>query len=148
MRMIGIILMAGPIIFGACSIKRQVEARRTVSTQLSAVETRSGIQRDSQIISLERAVRLDRGWIALEPHSGAVYRYDERMYIEETGGMAGSSVRRESTTAQREGHTEHTEFRSAETQSETREVAWGAMIAIGLLALWVVARWFRLWPFK
>ena len=147
MRMIGIILVAGPVLCGACSIKRQAESQRTVSTELSALETRTGIRRDSLVGSLGRAVRLDRRWIALEPNSGTVYRYDERMYIDETAGTASGSMKLESVTAQREEFAEQEEHRSVEAHSETRGVSWWWVAAIGLVALLAV-RLFRFWPFK
>src|SRR5690606_9520496 len=92
MRIIVIILMAGPVIFGACSIKRHAERQRTVSTELSAVESRSLVRRDSLVGSLGRVVRIDRRWIALVPQSGTVYRYDEQVYIDETAQMASAST--------------------------------------------------------
>jgi|SRR5690606_1705805 len=142
-----IILVAGPVVFGACSIKRQTESQRRVSTELATVETRSGIRRDSLVVHLERAVRIDRSWTATLPYSGAVYRYDERVYIDENAAVGASSMTDSSITAQKQERTDRNEHRSEKAQSKARGVGWWWVIAFGFLVLWAV-RQFRVWPFK
>lgn len=142
-----IILVAGPVLFGACSIKRYAESQRTASTELSEVETRSFTRRDSLAGHLGRVVRLDRRWVALEPQSGTIYRYDEQVYIDETMAVTRASGADSSLSTQREERADLAARHAVEATSKTRGAAWWWLVAIGLAALYVLRR-FRFWPFK
>ncbi len=147
MKRIVIILWAGSVVFGACSILRRSEQQRTASATLSAAETRSAFRRDSLVASAGRVVRIDRRGVVTLPHMGEVHWYRERIHVDEKEHATRSSSVHETDTSRHQVKSERYESSHAERQVAPRSFGWWLLLAGGIIAV-VVFRLFRFWPFK
>jgi len=143
-----IILWTGSVLLGACSMKRRAESTRATSTAITGVEGRSVIRQDSLGSSLDRVVHVDRQWLAVSPRTGVVYRYRERIHLDEEAHASGGRSIQETARSQHQVNTESYGHHRGESGVESSGIGWWWLVVAGGIASAVALRLFRFWPFK
>ena len=143
------IILAGPVVFGACSMKRHTERTQTASTRISAHEAGAYRYLDSLETTHQRSLHIDRRWVVDLPEPGHRMLYNERIRFGETAEVASGSTRQARTSVQRTGQAEvHSDYTSQSlAEPKLIRMGWwvGGCIAIGVGIVW---RLKRFWPFK
>ena len=145
-----IILVTGPVIFGACSIKRKAESTQTASASMIALEERTYRYQESMAAALNRSLAIERSWMVELPGAGQRIRYEERIRLGETAQSASNTEQREVVSSGREEKTEQYEYRTVDNVAEAKGVGWKwwlVAVIIGAGA-WIAWRLIRVWPFK
>jgi|GEM_PF-3737658 len=144
-----IILVAGPVIFGACSMKRHSERTQAASTRISSQEAATYRYLDSLETMRHQSLNIDRRWMVDLPGPGHRIHYNERIRFGETAKAAGGSTRQARTSVQRTGHAEvHSDYTSQSlAEPKLISMRWwiGGFVVIGVGLVW---RLKRFWPFK
>ena len=146
MKRIIIILWAGSVLCGACSIWGRAEKRKTMAGEMTTVETRSGIRRDSSVGRTDKLVLIDRQWALVLPETGATDRYAERLRVAEAAETLTGTIAQQTQSAHHQQQVETAEYRRTEGRANGW-VGWWVAVAMAV-AVWVVLRLWRFWPFK
>ena len=146
MKRIIIILWAGSVLCGACSIWRRAERMETTSGKMATHVARAGIRSDTAVARADRLVQVDRQWEVVAPQSGTTYRYTERFRVAEAAQSRSATVAQHAETARYQEQVETAEYR----QGESRARGWAGwwLVIAAAAAVWLAVRLFRFWPFK
>ena len=143
------IILAGPVFFGACSMKRHTERVKAASTRVSTQEAGTYGYLDSLETTHRQSLHIDRRWVVDLPEPGHRMLYNERIRLGETAEVASGSTRQARTSVQRTGQAEvHSDYTSQSlAEPKLISMGWlvGGCIAIGVGIVW---RLKRFWPFK
>jgi len=143
-----VILWAGAVLFGACSILRRSERVSTTSDKIATLEARAGIRLDSSVTRMGRLVTIDRRWEAVFPHSESAYRYTESVRIAEEEQTVKGTTEQQAEVVHHREQTDAADYRQGESQVKGQRW-WLAVVALGtVVVLWMVMRLLRFWPFN
>lgn len=142
-----IILVTGPVIFGACSMKRQVDRSQSTATNVHTVEDRTFLLRDSVESALNRSLQIERRWLVELPQTGRRVRYEEHIRLGETTQSSAGTVQQAAVAAARAEQTEQHGHRMTDSAAETKDVGWWLWLLVGVGA-WMAWRFLRIWLVK
>lgn len=141
-----VILWAGAVLFGACSISRSSERVSTRSGKIAALEARAGIRLDSSVTRMGRTVTIDRRWEVVSPHSGSAYRYTESVRMAEEEQTVKGTTEQQAEVVHHREQTDAADYRQGESHVEGQ--GWWWLIVIAVVMLWMALRLLRFWPFN
>ena len=145
------ILWAGSVLCGACSIKRHSQREQAATSHVERIEDHAGIRVDSLVTRRGQVVRVDRRWEAVAPQNGWVYRFTEEVHITETEQTERKTAQQQELSVRQQEQHETTDRRQRSSQA-TGIRWWWWLVPVVLIALcavgrWVL-RWLRVWPSK
>src|SRR5690606_5670276 len=140
-----VILWAGAVLFGACSISRSSERVRTMSDKIATLEARAGIRLDSSVTRMGRLVQVDRRWETVSPRGGLAYRYTESVRIAEDEQTVKGTTEQQAEVVHHREQTDAANYRQCKSRVKWR--GWWWLIVIAVVMLWMALRLLRFWPF-
>ncbi len=141
-------LVAGPVVFGACAVKRQTETTRQASADIAIRADRSGLRLDSLTGIRDRSLVLERRWEHILPETGAVYRYGEQVRLTDRDSVAVSRALGVQSRLDKAVQVDTQEHRSVEREVSGNRWRWLWWALGAAVSMWLARKAIRLWPFR
>ena len=143
-----VILWAGAVLFGACSISRSSERVSTRSGKIATLEARAGIRLDSSVTRIGRTVTIDRRWEVVSPHSGSAYRYTESVRMAEAEQTVKGTTEQQAEVVHHREQTDAADYRQGKSRVKGHGWWWAVVAVVAAVVVWLVLRLFRFWRFN